>query len=128
MKPDQFMTPIAFARYLRQNLTAEERIMWDLLRNRKLLRFKFLRQHPIKVWETDGQYHFYYADFYCSEKRLVIEIDGLIHCLQEDYDRARDTIMQELHLKILRITNEEVNGNIQEVLRKISIHLMKNNM
>ncbi|HEY1019364.1 MAG TPA: DUF559 domain-containing protein [Sediminibacterium sp.] len=123
MRPDQFMTPTAFARRLRQNLTPEERIMWNLLRNRKLMGYKFLRQHPIKVWETDGHYHFYYADFYCSEKRLVIEIDGLIHCLQEDYDRARDVIMIELNLQVLRVSNEEVNGNVDGVLQKITYYL-----
>jgi leucyl-tRNA synthetase len=117
------MTPTSFARHLRQNLTPEERIMWNLLRNRKLMGYKFLRQHPIKVWETDGHYHFYYADFYCSEKRLVIEIDGLIHCLQEDYDRARDVIMIELNLQVLRVSNEEVNGNVDGVLQKITYYL-----
>lgn len=123
MRPDQFMTPTAFARHLRQNLSPEERIMWNLLRNRKLMGYKFLRQHPIKVWETDGRYHFYYADFYCSEKRLVIEIDGLIHCLQEDYDIARDVIMIELRLQVLRVSNEEVNGNVEGVLQKITDYL-----
>ena len=120
MRVDQYMTPTAFARLLRQNLTLEERIMWDLLRNRKMMGYKFLRQHPIKVWETNGRYHFYYADFYCSEKKLVVEIDGLIHTQQEDYDKARDQIMLELKLTVLRITNEEVNKNLVSVLKKIN--------
>jgi very-short-patch-repair endonuclease len=119
MQADKFYTPTEFARLLRKNLTREERTMWKFLRNRKLDGFKFLRQHPIKVWETDGHRHFYYADFYCSEKKLVVEIDGLIHATQEDYDQARDHIMLELKLKILRITNEEVNSDLKGVLQKI---------
>ena len=117
------MTPTEFARLLRKNLTPEERIMWDLLRDRRLLGYKFLRQHPIKIWETNGDYHFYYADFYCSAKKLVVEIDGLIHIMQEDYDKARDQIMLELKLTVLRVTNEEVNNELVSVLKKISEHL-----
>ena len=113
------MTPKEFARLLRKNLTPEETIMWDLLRNRSLTGYKFLRQHPIKVWETNGRYHFYYADFYCAEMKLVVEIDGLIHTLQEDYDKARDQVMLELRLTVLRVTNEEVNNNLIGVLKRI---------
>jgi len=119
VRPDQFMTPKEFARLLRKNLTTEETIMWDLLRNRNLTGYKFLRQHPIKVWETTGRYHFYYADFYCAEKKLVVEIDGLIHTLQEDYDKARDQVMLELRLTVLRVSNEEVNNNLIGVLKRI---------
>jgi len=117
------MTPTEFARLLRKNLTREEAVMWDLLRNRRMMGFKFLRQHPIKVGETNGSYHFYYADFYCSEKKLVVEIDGLIHTMQEDYDTARDQIMLELRLTVLRVTNEEVNKGVVGVLKKIKENL-----
>ena len=119
VRSDRFMTSRDFARLLRKNLTPEETIMWDLLRNRKLIGYKFLRQHPIKVWETNGRYHFYYADFYCAEKKLVVEIDGLIHTLQEDYDKARDQIMLALRLTVVRVTNEEVNNNLVGVLKRI---------
>ena len=99
--------------------------MWDLLRNRKLLGHKFLRQHPFQVWETNFRYHYYYADFYCAEKKLVIEIDGLIHTQQEDYDKSRDQIMFELKLTVIRVTNEEVNNNLPNVPKKITDHLNK---
>lgn len=120
MQIDRYYSPIAFARLLRKNLTPEERIMWELLRNRRFRGYKFVRQHPIKVWETDGYHHYYIADFYCAQRRLVLEIDGLIHCLQEDYDRARDVIMMEMNLKVLRVKNEEVNRELSLVLQKIA--------
>jgi very-short-patch-repair endonuclease len=113
------MTPKQFARVLRKNCTPEESIMWGLLRNRQLLGYKFLRQHPIKIWETSGNHYFYFADFYCAEKKLVIEIDGLIHTLQEDYDRSRDVVMKEFGYTVLRITNKEVNQNALVVLQSI---------
>jgi len=123
MRADHYMTPTEFARLLRKNLTPEERIMWGLLRDRRMMGYKFLRQHPMKVWETNGRYHFYYADYYCSAKKLVVEIDGLVHTMQEDYDKARDQAMLELKLTVLRVTNDEVNNDLVNVLKKISNHL-----
>ena len=120
MYAGKFMSAKEYARFLRKNLTPEEAVIWRLLRNRKLNGYKFLRQHPIKVWETDGHYHYYFADFYCSDKRLVVEIDGLIHTLQDEYDRARDFVMQELGYKILRIKNEEVNNDLAVVIKRIT--------
>ena len=119
MKPDRLLTPKEFSRHLRKNLTKEEYIIWQLLRNRKLDGFKFLRQHPIKVWETSGRYYFYYADFYCAEKRLIVEVDGLIHEQRQAYDFCRDQIMREMNLTVLRIKNEEVNNDVDGVLRRI---------
>jgi very-short-patch-repair endonuclease len=123
MQTDRYLTPTEFARLLRKNLTPEEAIMWGLLRNRRMMGHKFLRQHPIKIWETSGRYHFYFADFYCADKKLVVEIDGLVHTMQEDYDKSRDQVMLELRLTVLRITNEEVNNDLIGVLQKISEHL-----
>src|SRR6266705_2722784 len=103
---------ITFARELRKNQTPKEIKVWNLLRNRRLLGFKFLRQHPIVVGKYNGRTGFYIADFYCSEKKLVIEIDGLIHTFQIDYDKARDVIMNEFGLTVFRITNDEVEKNV----------------
>jgi leucyl-tRNA synthetase len=110
---------ISFARELRKNQTPEEKMVWDKVRGRRLLGFKFLRQHPIIVNTFNGTTAFYIADFYCAEKKLVVEIDGLIHALQIDYDKARDIVMNEMGLQIIRINNEEINANIYEALAKI---------
>ena len=114
---------IAFARELRKNQTPAEAKMWAMLRNRRLLGFKFLRQHPIVVEKINERTGFYIADFYCAEKKLVIELDGLIHAYQIEYDKARDIIMNELGLTVLRITNDEVEKNIFGVLNKIKLYL-----
>jgi leucyl-tRNA synthetase len=65
---------------------------------------------------------FYIADFYCSEKKLIIELDGLIHAFQIDYDKARDVIMNELGLTVLRITKDEVEKSVFGVLNKIKLY------
>ena len=78
---DKWPIQIKYARNLRKNLTPEEKILWQYLRNRKLNGFKFLRQHPIMLREVSSGKQFYIADFYCAEKKLIVEVDGLIHSL-----------------------------------------------
>ncbi len=120
---NNFPIQITFARDLRKNQTPAEIKVWSRLRNRRLLGFKFLRQHPIVVEKYNGRTGFYIADFYCSEKKFVIELDGLIHTFQVDYDKARDVLMNELGLTVFRITNDDVEKNVFRVLNKIKLYL-----
>jgi very-short-patch-repair endonuclease len=73
---------------------------------------KFRRQHPI---------HFYVADFYCHEKRLIIEIDGGIH--EEDrikeHDDNRTAELERLGIRVIRFTNDEVIKSKELVLKRI---------
>src|SRR5260370_20311655 len=64
------------ARELRERQTPAEALLWQLLRNRRLLGFKFRRQH---------QFGDYIADFYCHEARMVIECDGSAHDPNEQW-------------------------------------------
>lgn len=78
------------ARELRRNVTDSEKILWEQLRNRKLSGFKFLRQHPI-IYKADYKgLNYFVADFYCSSKKAVIELDGSVHDETVDYDQFRD--------------------------------------
>ena len=95
------------ARELRRNQTPAETILWHFLRNRKFYGLKFLRQHPITC-EVDGREHFFIADFYCAEKKLVLELDGKVHDYQQERDTERDMLMKSLGLRVLRIKNEEL--------------------
>lgn len=99
---------IKVCRELRRNQTPAERVLWCLLRNRKLKHLKFLRQHPFVFGGTRSRPQFYVVDFYCAEKRLVVELDGEIHRYQVDYDKERSEILYELGLRVLRIGNEEL--------------------
>ncbi len=104
-------------RELRQKATPQEKLLWEKLRNRKLgLRFK--RQYSIGG---------YILDFYCAEKRLIVEIDGKIHKLKENMenDKIRDEYFEKLDYETLRISNEEVDENIDKVIEKIKLHLVK---
>lgn len=105
-------------RELRRNQTKCEAILWEAVRNRKLNGKKFLRQHPI-FYEINGKRKIFIADFYCSEKKLVIEIDGLIHLKQKDYDQIRTEIIETKGLKVIRFKNEEIEKDLEKVLNKI---------
>jgi len=111
-------TPINRARLLRKNMTPCEKILWANIRKRKLDGFKFLRQHPIIYQVHNNRPLYFIADFYCAEKKLVIELDGKIHNFQKQEDTARDEIMESLGLHVLRIRNEELE-NMQNVLQRI---------
>jgi len=111
-------TPTNRARQLRRDSTDVEKILWQKLRNRKFHGLKFLRQHPIVYDEINGKPLFFVPDFYCAEKKTIVEIDGKIHDFQKDYDDKREDILKNMGIKILRFKNEEI-GNMAQVLKRI---------
>jgi leucyl-tRNA synthetase len=50
-----------------------------------------------------------------EKKELIIELDGEIHCTQEEYDKYREAILREMGYTIIRFTNEEVLNNWDKV-------------
>lgn len=100
------------ARKLRENQTLSEDILWRFLRSRQLDGLKFRRQHPLLD---------YIADFYCHEKRLVVELDGAVHetWVNKDYDKARTNSLVELNVTVIRFRNNEVLHNIEFVIEEI---------
>ena len=102
-----------FGRELRQELTEAEKLLWEELRNRKLNGLKFRRQHPLDK---------FIVDFYCNEKKLVVELDGGVHDekINKEYDEARTAMLAGLNVIVLRFKNEEVIYGIKNVLGKIS--------
>jgi very-short-patch-repair endonuclease len=102
-------------RELRKNATPEERMLWYRVRSKKI-GYRFHRQHSIGP---------YIVDFYCPQKRLIIEIDGNQHnenCTRF-YDTERTKFLEGLGYKVMRFYNEEVRSNIEGVLSLIKIHL-----
>ncbi|MEA3493666.1 MAG: endonuclease domain-containing protein [Candidatus Margulisiibacteriota bacterium] len=99
-----------FARRLRKEQTKVEKVVWELIRNRKFMGLKFRRQHVIEG---------FVVDFYCNNLRLGIEIDGGIHLRQKEYDRLRQEIIESEDIKIVRITNKEIKANKRIILKKI---------
>lgn len=105
----------SFGRENRRQSTKAEKILWEHLRNRNL-GYTFRRQHPISD---------FIADFYCHECKLIIEIDGEYHneLEQQQYDKGRTYILNELKVTVIRFTNREVHKQINFVLDKIKEHI-----
>ncbi len=115
----KFNTPVETARELRKSMTETEKILWQNLRNRKLEGYKFLRQHPITYDYNANPVKYFVADFYCAERKLIVELDGKIHLSQQEKDFIRDVILLQRGYKTLRIKNEEM-CDVENVLRKIA--------
>ena len=98
------------AQSLRRDPTPAERKLWyEFLRD---LPHKFTRQKPL------GQY---VADFYCSRRRLVIELDGDSHYSNraQRYDEGRTAALERQGLRVIRFTNPEVLQNFESVCTSI---------
>jgi len=106
------------ARDLRKNPTLEEIVIWDLLRKRRMNGYKFLRQYPIVYKQEQTKYLFFIADFYCAQKKLVIELDGGYHRKQKYYDNQRDLVLEKMEINTIRIKNEELD-DLEFVKRNI---------
>ncbi len=105
-------------RNLRKNSTKNETLFWEAVRNRKLNGKKFLRQHALQ-FVIDGKRRFFIADFYCHEKKLVVEIDGTVHERQKDYDELRTYIINKLGIQVVRFKNEEIENNLEKVFKEL---------
>jgi very-short-patch-repair endonuclease len=101
---------VILSRRLRKEMTPEEAELWFRLRGRQLGGFRFRRQQVIGG---------FVVDFYCAETDLVVEVDGPIHDSRRDYDAERDMALAARGLRILRIRNDEVTGDIEAVLARI---------
>ncbi len=106
------------ARELRKKQTVAEKVFWGEVRNRNFLGLKFTRQHPI-YYKSNKKKKFFIADFFCSELKLIIEIDGKIHDYQKEYDQAREEILKSKKLIILRFKNDEIENSLNLSLLKL---------
>ncbi len=96
---------------LRLEQTDAEQRLWSRLRGSQLNGFKFRRQYPIGP---------FFADFFCLEARLVIELDGSQHADQLEPDTRRTEFLRAAGYAVLRFWNNEVISEIDEVLQRIA--------
>lgn len=98
------------AKILRKNMTQAEKKLWYcFLKNH---RYKFYRQKPID--------HFI-VDFYCANKKLVIEVDWAIHNTKQsqEYDTMRTEILALYNVQVIRFRNKDILYNFDRVCRYI---------
>ena len=101
----------AKAKVLRRSMTPAEVVLWQYLR-RKALGVYFRRQCPI------GEY---ILDFYSSDVKLCIELDGEVHDSSSafQYDERRTEYLNSLGITVLRYDNSVVFNNVDAILDSI---------
>ena len=98
------------SRSLRRRSTYPERALWSVLRNKRLKGLRFRRQHAV------GRY---VVDFYSPAAKLVVEVDGESHAGRAEEDATRTAYLEWRGLTVLRVTNDDVIGNLEAVTMAI---------
>ena len=101
---------ISAARYLRKNMTKEERHLW----------YDFLRDYPVQFKRQEVIIKFV-VDYFCPSAKLAIELDGSQHYEPDSmaYDEERTKFLEGLGIRVIRIPNNEVNHNFRGVCEYI---------
>jgi len=102
----------ARARKLRLSQISAEAKLWQALRNRRLARWKFRRQHPIDR---------YVVDFVTLDGKLIVEVDGVTHAEASELarDKARSEVLEACGFLVVRVSNTDVYDNLEGVLEMI---------
>ena len=100
------------AKKLRKNMTLGEVLLWNELKQKRMLGYDFDRQKPIDN---------FIVDFYCKDLQLAIEVDGNSHNSDEaiEKDVIRQKRLESLGVKFLRFDDIEVKKDMVNVLRTI---------
>src|SRR5258705_514303 len=101
---------------LTNNSTLGEILLWKKLRAGSIMNYTFNRQKPL------GRY---IVDFFCKPLNLVIEIDGSYHFEEEQKvkDKERQQILEEMGLKFLRFSEQQVRKDMDIVLKAIENYI-----
>ena len=99
------------ARRLRRTMSLPEGLLWNRLKG-KPMGVKFRSQHPI------GNF---VVDFYCAQKRLAFEIDGIAHDMGDrpQCDLKRDAELNLLGVEVIRIAATDVLRKVDAIAESI---------
>jgi very-short-patch-repair endonuclease len=113
MKRLYLQNALNYAKGLREGQTDCENILWQNLRGKRLNNIKFRRQVPI------GKY---IVDFVALDKKVIVELDGSQHLDDNQliYDKNRTIYLEKYGYKVLRIYNNYIFNNLEDVLNFIA--------
>ena len=102
----------ALVKRMRQDMPDAEFRLWCEIRNRGLGGLRFRRQQPIGP---------YIADFFCAEKKLIVEIDGEQHAFEPNRisDRRRTEWLRAQGYTVIRFWTNEVMHELDGVCEAI---------
>jgi very-short-patch-repair endonuclease len=99
------------SRELRTYGTKGEAVLWKMVLKARLMNgYQFNRQFIIEN---------YIVDFICRKLNLIIEIDGSSHLTKGSADYERQLKLEKLGFTVLRFSEFEVLGALEDVHNKI---------
>ena len=105
------------AKELRRNATPQEKHLW----------YDFLSHLPVR-FQRQKVISSFIADFYCASAKLIIEVDGSQHNTPEgiEYDLERSAVLERYGLRVMRISNRDIDRNFSGVcdaiLKELGLH------
>jgi very-short-patch-repair endonuclease len=106
-----------FANSLRCSMTKAEACLWKFaLRARQMKGYSFRRQRPIMN---------FVADFACLELKLIIEVDGYTHSLDETIrkDFIKQKALEDAGYHVIRFSDHEVLRDMRNVILTIEMYI-----
>lgn len=106
------------AKDFRNNSTKAEIRLWQKIKRKQYYDYDFHRQKPIDN---------YILDFFCNKLMPGIEIDGYSHQIVEVYkkDVIKEEKIKSLGISLLRITDNQVFNDMENVLRAIESFILE---
>ena len=97
---------VPLARKMRKNPTRQESRLW----------YEFLSKYPVR-FQRQKTIDDFIADFYCHKAKLIIEVDGIQHALEEEErnDEYRTSVLGRYGLRVIRFTNKQIDRNFKGV-------------
>ncbi len=100
-----------FAKANRKEMSEPAMRIWLELRAGRFMGIKFRREKVI------GEY---IADFASNDPKLVIEIDGDTHDVDDPRDKLRTAYLEVRGYRVLRYTNVDAMDNVEGVLMNLA--------
>ena len=82
-------------RRLRHEMSKSQMALWQVIRDRRI-GYRFKRERPV------GRY---VLDFFCSELRLCVEVDGEQHGMTQSKDAKRDEFLAGRGIATFRVSS-----------------------
>ncbi len=98
----------SFAHENRYEMTKAEACLWKFVLSSKKLGYTFNRQRPVLN---------YIADFMCKELKIIIEVDGYSHFLDEIIikDEKKQKELENIGYTVIRFQDSEILNQIDRV-------------
>ena len=102
------------SRDLRIDGTPGEAILWSKVLRARGTGYQFNRKFALQLKELD-----IIVDFICRKLKLIIEVDGSSHHSKGEQDYRRDKMLNDIGYTVLRLTENEVRYDIDNVVKVI---------